>query len=137
MSSSSSALSRSYASWDSQVPSRSVVDTMGSPPDGWEVGNYQATKAGVTPALLNEQLYSAATEHVHGIRLGARRQRGAHQYRAGPGDVYLGVPDLGAGAVLGLYPTQRRAGVALADGERHRDRRVGYLLDAGDARLVR
>src|SRR5437763_3179308 len=34
MSSSSSAFSRSCASWDSQVPSRSVLDTMGSPPGG-------------------------------------------------------------------------------------------------------
>src|SRR6266700_1944606 len=50
MSSSSSIFSRSCASWDSQVPSRSVVDTMGSPPGG-KVGNYQVTKAGVAPAL--------------------------------------------------------------------------------------
>src|SRR5215475_8491395 len=52
MSWSSSAWSRSCASWDSQVASRSVVDTLRSP-RGWTTGIFNGTSAGVSGGLPN------------------------------------------------------------------------------------
>src|SRR5690348_12525075 len=139
MSSSSSAFSRSYASWDSQVPSRSVVDTMGSPPGGKSETTKlpkQVLRPHCGKLAATCRLPGPAAERVDGVRPAPGGQCVPDADRSAGTHRYLGVPDLGAGAVLGLQAADRRPGVPFADAERHGDGGVGDLLRRRDLWLV-